>query len=108
MGMFDTYFPRPPLSCPRCGAQLDDFQGKDGPRALFVWLQGVAAPSDQATDDDCKLPVEQREAFRLPAQRSFSVAALFARSASCRTSSRAMFAARSRARFATNEGVPSS
>jgi hypothetical protein len=66
MGMFDTYFPRPALSCPRCGAPVEDFQGKDGPRGLFVWLQGMAAPSDQVADDDCKLPVEQREAFRLP------------------------------------------
>jgi hypothetical protein len=66
MGMFDTYLPSPSLSCPRCGAPLCDLQGKDGPCGLFVWRQGVAAPADQPVDDECKLPVEKRDAFRLP------------------------------------------
>lgn len=65
MGMFDTYVARPPLKCPRCAAPLDDFQGKDGPRALLVWEQGTAAPVAQNVND-CKLPAEELTTFRLP------------------------------------------
>ena len=66
MGMFDYYVPRPSLPCPRCQAPLADFQGKEGPRGLFVWLQGVAAPSDQRIDEECKIPPEKWRDFRLP------------------------------------------
>jgi hypothetical protein len=66
MGMFDYYVPRPSLTCPRCQAPLADFQGKDGPCGLFVWLQGIAAPSDQSVDEEWKLLPEKRGALRLP------------------------------------------
>ena len=66
MGMFDTYVPSPSLRRPRCQAPLRGFQGKDGPCDQFVWRQGIAAPSDQSVDEKWKLPVEKRDAFRLP------------------------------------------
>lgn len=66
MGMFDEYVPRPALRCPRCDAALRDFQGKDGPCAIFIWSQGVAAPVGQSVDADCMLPSEQAARFRLP------------------------------------------
>jgi hypothetical protein len=67
MGMFDHYIPDPPLRCPVCGSALNDWQGKDGPNALFVWRQGVAAPIDQAIDDeDVRLEPHQLATFRLP------------------------------------------
>lgn len=67
MGMFDEYIPDPPLCCPACGAELDGWQGKDGPNASMVWRQGIAGPVDQSIDDeDVKLRPEQLTRFRLP------------------------------------------
>ncbi len=67
MGMFDYYIPDPPLRCPVCGSALDDWQGKDGPNALMVWQQGVAAPIDQAIDDEeVRLEPHRLAKFRLP------------------------------------------
>ena len=66
MGMFDLYKPAPPLSCPSCGGPLRQWQGKDGPCALFVWAQGVKAPIDQPIDEDLRFPAEERAAWRLP------------------------------------------
>jgi hypothetical protein len=54
MGMFDYYRPVPPISCPSCGTPLNEWQGKDGPTALFVWEQGKAAPVDQAVGESMK------------------------------------------------------
>ena len=68
MGMFDHYRPKPEIACPVCGASQLEWQGKDGPCALFVWEQGQIAPVDQMASDDCKLPPEKREAWRLPAR----------------------------------------
>lgn len=42
--MFDWYRPDPSLSCPQCGAELDEWQGKDGPCLFLSWRQGVDAP----------------------------------------------------------------
>lgn len=64
--MYDHYGPEPPLRCPRCGALLQGFQGKDGPCKSVVWKQGEAAPVDQRVDDDWRLPADQLRAFRLP------------------------------------------
>jgi len=67
MGMFDEYQPIPPLDCPACNAFLRGWQGKDGPCALFVWRQGVAAPIYQMIeDDDVRLTDEQLAEWRLP------------------------------------------
>lgn len=44
MGMFDTYVPVPPLSCPACGKEQKDWQGKDGPCVLETFTQGQPVP----------------------------------------------------------------
>jgi hypothetical protein len=64
--MFDWYIPDPPLHCPVCGAPLNEWQGKDGPRARFVWRQGQAAPVDQCVGDEIKAKIEDRDDERLP------------------------------------------
>jgi len=66
MGMFDWYEPNPPIASPKTGNPLTEWQGKDGPCALFVWVQGQHAPIDQLASDDAKITDEQRTAFRLP------------------------------------------
>src|SRR4051794_31429781 len=66
MGMFDWYEPKPPIASPTTGRPLTEWQGKDGPCALFVWVQGQCAPVDQLASDDAKILDEQRAAFRLP------------------------------------------
>src|SRR5690349_17171003 len=66
MGMFDWYVPEPPLSCPKCSAALHGWQGKDGPCALFEWVQGALAPPSQLVDAEVAITESEREAFRLP------------------------------------------
>ncbi len=66
MSMFDTYQPRNPLRCPACGLALEEWQGKDGPCALFLWVEGLEAPQAQELDDDIALPPEERGRVRLP------------------------------------------
>jgi hypothetical protein len=66
MGMFDTFIAEPPLRCRSCGSDVSEFQGKDGPCALFVWKQGVADPVRQAVDDEWAIPDAERAKFRLP------------------------------------------
>lgn len=63
MGLYDHYEPVPAFQCLGCGARLDDFQGKDGPCALFRWQQGQMHPVGFAGDPppppglaDCRLP----------------------------------------------------
>lgn len=70
MGMFDSYEPKSDWQCPKCGAKLSGWQGKDGPNELLLWKQGEAKPigflcvddeeviefnTDQE-DDECRLP----------------------------------------------------
>ena len=71
MGMFDTYRPKGPPKCPACGHPLTEWQGKEGPNALFVWEEGIAYPVDQPVVEECKLPLERRMQWRLPA--SFTI-----------------------------------
>jgi hypothetical protein len=66
MGMFDWYRPSGELECPVCGVVLKEWQGKDGPNALFVWSEGEEVPVDQPIDEDAKISEEARRAFRLP------------------------------------------
>jgi hypothetical protein len=66
MGMFDHYQPKPDISCPICGAAKLEWQGKDGPSALFVWEQGRPTPVDQRVDGDCKGLPEATMKARLP------------------------------------------
>ena len=48
MGMFDSYNPSPPLTCPGCRRVLTGWQGKDGACLLLHWQQGERFPT--ATD----------------------------------------------------------
>jgi hypothetical protein len=66
VGMFDWYEPIPPLSCPVCGTQLNEWQGKDGPNALFVWKQGHISPTDQLASEDAKLEPAKMARWKLP------------------------------------------
>src|SRR5689334_17334793 len=71
MGMFDHYEPDPPLACSVCGRRLTGWQGKDGPCALLVWRQGVAAPVDQAVPEESRGDRSVIESLRLP--REFEI-----------------------------------
>lgn len=66
MGMFDWYRPRAEIQCPECGMPLKEWQGKDGPRALFVWSEGERWPIDQLVEEEWKLPEDERRKFELP------------------------------------------
>jgi hypothetical protein len=66
MGMFDWYRPNQNFECPICRVGLNEWQGKDGPCALFVWREGEVSPLEQPIDEECKLPEEARNTFRLP------------------------------------------
>jgi hypothetical protein len=64
--MFDYYSPDPPLRCPVCGAELEGWQGKDGPCGLFIWKQGLEAPVEQSLAGAHALSADQLRQFRLP------------------------------------------
>ncbi|MFC4311214.1 hypothetical protein ACFPN2_19100 [Steroidobacter flavus] len=66
MGMFDYYKPTSEHRCPVCQRPLLEWQGKDGPCALFVWAEGCAWPLDQAASDDACLDPEDLQTWRLP------------------------------------------
>lgn len=66
MGMFDCCRPAAELRCPACQRVLQEWQGKDGPRALFVWVEGTAAPVSQEVSHDVRLHPPQLQAQRLP------------------------------------------
>ena len=66
MGMFDWYRPKGHRECPACGNPLPEWQGKDGPNALFVWREGTVHAVDQAASDDAKISPEMRMRYRLP------------------------------------------
>lgn len=51
MGMFDSYKPQPPIPCPKCGVEMEGWQGKSGPCALLEWVQGLAQPRRPWDDD---------------------------------------------------------
>lgn len=38
--MFDSYVPKPEISCPTCGCLLLNWQGKHGPCKMWVFEQG--------------------------------------------------------------------
>jgi len=67
MSLFDYYRPSGRTKCPACGTLLREWQGKDGPRALFVWEQGEEHPIAQETDDQAmRWSVDDRKRFLLP------------------------------------------
>lgn len=68
MSMFDYYRPAGEKRCPGCQRLLQEWQGKDGPNALFVWIEGRRAPVDQRVDGECKLSMAERERLFLPAR----------------------------------------
>lgn len=69
--MFDYYEPQPPVQCDSCGHIVEEWQGKDGPNALFVWRQGFAAPVEQKVDEECKLSPQDLAKWHLP--QKFSI-----------------------------------
>ncbi len=68
MGMFDYYEPRDTFFCPVCGAQQSEWQGKDGPRGLFVFREGAVGAVEQRVDEECRFSPEQMAAQRLPTE----------------------------------------
>ena len=71
MSLFDWYEPDPPLPCPVCGRPLSRWQGKDGPREMLVWRQGLESPIGLLLDDvDPMLPLDDCET-RLPGRFRF-------------------------------------
>ena len=66
MGMFDYYKLSEEIKCPTCGSELSEWQGKEGPCALFVWQQGCEFPVDQKAGDECNFSINERKAFHLP------------------------------------------
>jgi hypothetical protein len=64
--MFDWYRPIAEFKCPICELRLQEWQGKDGPNALFVWQEGIMAPIGQLVDEEVALPLLQRARARLP------------------------------------------
>ena len=50
MSLFDTYIPEEEINCPVCGETLLEWQGKDGPCALFVWTENEIAPKAQSVE----------------------------------------------------------
>jgi hypothetical protein len=66
MGMFDYYEPVPAIHCVACETPLRNWQGKDGPCALFAWRQGVREPIYQQGYPECQISVAMRNEFRLP------------------------------------------
>jgi hypothetical protein len=67
VSMFDNYRPARQLQCPVCGQPLRAWQGKDGPNGLFVWVEGVPAPTEQEVDTELQIPELERQMQRLPA-----------------------------------------
>jgi uncharacterized protein (DUF983 family) len=66
MAMFDWYRLKVQHECSECGNPLAEWQGYDGPNGLFVWEEGIVCAVDQTASEDCKLPPEKRERWRLP------------------------------------------
>jgi hypothetical protein len=65
MGMYDWYIPIPKLSCPVCGRELLEWQGKDGPCALFTWKQWKSAAIDQKAGEN-NISESERALVQLP------------------------------------------
>ena len=72
MGMFDHFEPVPPVKCPRCGAELRDWQGKEDGCNQYLWRQGEAAPVAHVVDEQWQWSRERLDALRLPA-REFQI-----------------------------------
>jgi hypothetical protein len=64
MGMFDYYEPKPPLACPKCGAVLEGWQGKEGWCGLFEWVQGLRGPVWE-WDSETHKPIPESERAKI-------------------------------------------
>jgi hypothetical protein len=64
--MFDYYRPANLQHCPVCRRPLQMWQGKEGAKGIFVWVEGKAAPVEQDVDDELRLDSEKRNRLRLP------------------------------------------
>jgi hypothetical protein len=64
--MFDYYEPVPAPVCPWCDAPFKEWQGKDGPNALFVWRQGDSNPIDQPVVEESRIGPSEYLRYRLP------------------------------------------
>lgn len=69
MGLYDFYQPNT-IACPKCKAELEGWQGKDGPCALFLWREGAAHPIDQPIDVGARIDRKRFIDFTLPARFS--------------------------------------
>ena len=54
MGMFDWYRPAGEVRCPVDGHPLEVWQGKDGPRLLLVWQEGIGHPVEHRVDEEVR------------------------------------------------------
>ena len=66
MGMFDWYKPAGTLRCPICEVELQGWQGKDGPRGLFVWQEGLKHPIKQELEEELRGEYEDVRTVTLP------------------------------------------
>src|ERR1044071_4694250 len=68
MGMFDYYRTSEEIHCPVCSRPLRNWQGKNGPNGLFVWVEMQPHPADQIVDTESRLCDEDMIRLRLPDQ----------------------------------------
>ena len=74
MGLFDWFEPDPAIRCLKCKTgMISGWQGKHSGHALFLWRQGIAAPTNQLIDEECKIDVQTRDAKRLPVDEGVSI-----------------------------------
>lgn len=68
MGLFDYFYPEPPVGCarPECTGRLIEWQGKCAGNFLFEWHQGSVSPFDHLVDQVWKLPPARLNTIRLP------------------------------------------
>jgi hypothetical protein len=66
MGMYDSYIPDPPLSCPVCGQKLERWQGKEAACLLLTWKQGEQFPIKHDLGDWVENDKEFLESQTLP------------------------------------------
>lgn len=74
MGLYDAYEPSGDFTCAACGGPITDWQGKDGPNALLVWRQGVAAPlgHERGVAPESRIDPMHLAELRLPPTFHFS------------------------------------
>jgi hypothetical protein len=66
MSMFDYFRPACDLQCPVCLRALQEWQGKDGPCGLFIWVEGRAGPAGQEVPEEIRIDQDELQRMRLP------------------------------------------